>query len=206
MGMCFSEPQEHTRAEKEEAKKRGLEGEFDDITAGEVEVACYERNEKAAHAQRSRGSSSGAAGSEVSILEGGRRGTVMGPEAARAARATAAEVSGTGEEGEGVILYVTSLQAIRKTFYDCEAAIQALGCVRVEVDVRDISASAQTRAEFKARFAEPTPVPRLFVGGKVVGGHAEILELVETERLEQVLIDLGAAFASERQLKPPPIR
>eukprot|EP01018_Ginkgo_biloba_P037744 Gb_01609 [translate_table: standard] len=90
--------------------------------------------------------------------------------------------------GEGkVVLYFTSLRGIRKTFEDCCTVKLILQGFRVLVDERDISMHAQFRQELQDLLGKPMTVPRLFIGGKYIGGAEDIQQLHEVGELAKYL-------------------
>uniref|UniRef100_A0A0D6QS19 Glutaredoxin domain-containing protein n=1 Tax=Araucaria cunninghamii TaxID=56994 RepID=A0A0D6QS19_ARACU len=86
-----------------------------------------------------------------------------------------------------VVLYSTSLRGIRKTFEDCCAVKMILQGFRVRVDERDISMHALFRQELQDLLGKPVTVPRLFIGGKYIGGVEEIQQLHEVGELAKYL-------------------
>ncbi|XP_024519126.1 uncharacterized protein LOC9636390 [Selaginella moellendorffii] len=92
------------------------------------------------------------------------------------------------------VLYVTSLRGIRKTFEDCGKVRMILQGFGVAIDERDVSMHAEFRQELKELLVEvaerknaaakgspapPMPVPRLFIGGRYVGGVEEVSQMNE---------------------------
>lgn len=86
-----------------------------------------------------------------------------------------------------VVLYFTSLRGIRKTFEDCCSVKLILRGFRVSVDERDISMHSPFRQELQDLLGKPMPVPRLFIGGKYIGGVEEIQQLHEIGELSKYL-------------------
>lgn len=86
-----------------------------------------------------------------------------------------------------VVLYFTSLRGIRKTFDDCCVVKLILFGFRVLVDERDISMHAPFRQELQDLLGKPITVPRLFIGGKYIGGIDEIMLLHEAGELAKYL-------------------
>lgn len=86
-----------------------------------------------------------------------------------------------------VVLYFTSLRGIRKTFEDCCSVKLILRGFRVSVDERDISMHSPFRQELQDLLGKPMPVPRLFIGGKYIGGVEEIQQLHEIGELAKYL-------------------
>ncbi|XP_072998557.1 uncharacterized protein [Typha latifolia] len=94
--------------------------------------------------------------------------------------------------GEGVVLYTTTLRGVRRTFDDCEKARQIVEAYAVEggvaVDERDVSLHGEYLKEVRELVGEgDATVPRLFVKGRYLGGVDEVLELGETGRLREMM-------------------
>ncbi|XP_074587135.1 uncharacterized protein At5g39865-like [Curcuma longa] len=88
-----------------------------------------------------------------------------------------------------VVLYTTSLRAIRRTFQDCRAVRSILDGLGVAVDERDVSMDAGFRQEFQLAMEglQPFALPQVFVGGRCLGGAAEIYAMHEAGELGRVL-------------------
>ncbi|CAM6118075.1 unnamed protein product [Calypogeia fissa] len=90
--------------------------------------------------------------------------------------------------GEGrVVVYVTSLRGIRKTFEDCSHMKLVVMGYRVAVDERDVSMHSDFRLELKDLLGKPMPVPRLFIKGRYIGGAEEVSLLHEDGTLANLL-------------------
>lgn len=90
--------------------------------------------------------------------------------------------------GEGrVVIYVTSLRGIRKTFEDCSHMKLVIMGYRVAIDERDVSMHADFRQELKDLLGRPMPVPRLFIKGRYIGGSEEVSLLHEDGTLAKLL-------------------
>lgn len=94
--------------------------------------------------------------------------------------------------GEGkVVLYFTTLRAVRKTFEDCCMLRLILKGLRVYVDERDVWMHSKFRRELTEIMGATLPVPRLFISGKHIGGAEEVAQLHEEGILENMLEGLA---------------
>jgi len=93
--------------------------------------------------------------------------------------------------GEPVVVYVTSVRAIRKTYDACETVKSIFLNMGVEIDERDISMSIDFRRELKERMGSAVPVPRVFFGDKYLGGYEEVMQMNECEELKVLLQEGG---------------
>jgi len=105
--------------------------------------------------------------------------------------AMADQAGGQGLEDnitQPINLYITSVQAVRKTYEDCKTVrnmFLAYGC---QLDVKDISMSIEFKEELKGRMGGSNPpLPRVFIGAKYLGGFDDILHLNETDELKKIL-------------------
>lgn len=73
-----------------------------------------------------------------------------------------------------VVVYRTSVRAVRKTFEECNAVRGVFLGHGVAIDERDISMHGEFREELRALMGGPTPVPRVFIRGKYIGGAEDI--------------------------------
>lgn len=78
-----------------------------------------------------------------------------------------------------IVLYFTSLRAIRKTFEDCCTLRLILQGFRIHVDERDIWMHSKFRDELTDAMGVALTVPRLFVKGRYIGGAEEVKQLHE---------------------------
>ncbi|PWZ45783.1 Uncharacterized protein Zm00014a_023778 [Zea mays] len=104
--------------------------------------------------------------------------------------------------GKPVVLYLTSLRGVRRTFEDCRAVRAILRCYRVRLDERDVSMHAAFRSELRdllgAGFEGPA-LPRVFVDGRHDLGSAEgVRALHEAGELARAL----AACECEASAEP----
>ncbi|WOL06343.1 hypothetical protein Cni_G15075 [Canna indica] len=91
----------------------------------------------------------------------------------------------------GLVLYFTSLRAVRRTFEDCRTVRSILRGLRVAVDERDLSMDARFLAELHAalgRRQQPISLPQVFLSGRCLGGAEEIRRLHESGELK-VLVE-----------------
>lgn len=90
-----------------------------------------------------------------------------------------------------VVLYLTSLRGIRKTFEDCHSLRMILQSFPIWVDERDVSMHAEFRTELRELIGGPTViVPRVFIKGRYIGGSDEVRRLHEDGKLGDLLRDL----------------
>ncbi|KAJ0977346.1 hypothetical protein J5N97_012820 [Dioscorea zingiberensis] len=91
----------------------------------------------------------------------------------------------------GVVLYTTTLRGVRRTFEDCETARRVVEGhavdVGVEVDERDVALHGEYLKEVKEMVGEEVVVPRLFIGGRYIGGVEEVVELGEVGKLREMM-------------------
>lgn len=99
-------------------------------------------------------------------------------------------------EEKRIVVYYTSLRVVRKTFEDCRAVRSILRGFRVALDERDLSMDSGFLAELKQILGKKQlALPRVFVGGRYVGGFDEIQQLHETGELKSLIAGVPAATA-----------
>lgn len=87
-----------------------------------------------------------------------------------------------------IVVYLTSLRGIRRTFEDCNAVKMILKGFRVWVDERDVSMDRAFRKELQSVMGEENvTLPQVFVRGKYIGGADVIKSLFETGELKRIL-------------------
>ncbi|KAG0499203.1 hypothetical protein HPP92_003894 [Vanilla planifolia] len=96
---------------------------------------------------------------------------------------------------DGVVLYTTTLRGVRRTFEDCERVRQVMegraAEAGLEVDERDVALHGDYLREVRELAGEGATVPRVFVGGRYIGGAAEVVEVDETGKLGEMMRWLG---------------
>ncbi|GAU39292.1 hypothetical protein TSUD_118970 [Trifolium subterraneum] len=87
-----------------------------------------------------------------------------------------------------IVVYLTSLRGIRRTFEDCNAVKMILKGFRVWVDERDLSMDHAYRKELQCVMDEEhVTLPQVFIKGKYIGGAEVIKSLFETGDLKRIL-------------------
>ncbi|KAK4774640.1 hypothetical protein SAY86_009575 [Trapa natans] len=88
-----------------------------------------------------------------------------------------------------IVVYLTSLHGIRRTYEDCYAVKMIFKGFRVWVDERDISMHLAYRKELQSVLCSEKPVslPQVFIRGKYIGGADVIRQLFETGELAKIL-------------------
>ncbi|KAJ8647634.1 hypothetical protein MRB53_000657 [Persea americana] len=87
-----------------------------------------------------------------------------------------------------IVVYFTSLRVVRKTFEDCRTVRSILQGFRITVDERDLSMDAGFLDELKALLGDKQlALPRVFIGGRYIGGADEIVYLHETGELKKIV-------------------
>ncbi|KAI4333006.1 hypothetical protein L6164_017863 [Bauhinia variegata] len=87
-----------------------------------------------------------------------------------------------------IVLYLTSLRGIRRTYEDCYAVRMIFMRFCVWVDERDISMDAEYRKELQRVMGEKNvSLPQVFIRGKYLGGADVIKHLFEVGELAKIL-------------------
>lgn len=100
-----------------------------------------------------------------------------------------------GADNNRIVVYFTSLRVVRPTFEDCKAVRSILRGFRVRIDERDLSMDSGFLAELQGILGEPgkPALPRVFIGGRYVGGAEEIRQLHEIGELKKLVEGVPAA-------------
>ncbi|CAM0944182.1 unnamed protein product [Alopecurus aequalis] len=86
-----------------------------------------------------------------------------------------------------VVLYLTSLRGIRKTFEDCWATKSILHGYGVRVDERDLSLHSGFKDELHASLGSAGRLPQVFVDGEHIGGADDVRRMHEAGELSKAL-------------------
>ncbi|KAJ6793675.1 electron transporter [Iris pallida] len=96
-----------------------------------------------------------------------------------------------------IVVYYTSLRVVRKTFEDCRAVVSILRGFRVAVDERDLSMDSGFLGELRGILGgrRQLSLPRVFIGGRHIGGAEEVQLLHESGELKKLVEGLPALEA-----------
>ncbi|XP_062222013.1 uncharacterized protein At3g28850-like [Phragmites australis] len=86
-----------------------------------------------------------------------------------------------------VVLYLTSLRGIRKTYEECWATKSILHGYGVRVDERDLSMHAGFKDELHAALGSAGKLPQVFADGKHLGSAEEVRQMHEAGELPKAL-------------------
>ncbi|KAK3409824.1 hypothetical protein EUGRSUZ_J01906 [Eucalyptus grandis] len=120
------------------------------------------------------------------------------PEPVKAQR-PGSPVSIPGADSNRIVVYFTSLRVVRSTFEDCKAVRSILRGFRVRIDERDLSMDSSFMAELQAILGcgggqkGKLALPRVFIGGRYVGGAEEVRQLNEIGELKKLVEGVPAA-------------
>ncbi|PON59880.1 Glutaredoxin [Parasponia andersonii] len=93
-----------------------------------------------------------------------------------------------------IVVYFTSLRVVRSTFEDCRAVRSILRGFRVSIDERDLSMDSGFLGELQQILGQRRlTLPRVFIGGRYVGGADEVRQLHEVGELKKFVEGLPAA-------------
>ncbi|GKV08406.1 hypothetical protein SLEP1_g20038 [Rubroshorea leprosula] len=95
-----------------------------------------------------------------------------------------------------VVVYFTSLRVVRPTFEDCNAVRSILTGFRLSIDERDLSMDSRFLNELQGILGQrKLTLPRVFIGGRYIGGAEEIKQLHEAGELKKLVEGLPSAEA-----------
>ncbi|KAE8687291.1 LRR repeats and ubiquitin-like domain-containing protein [Hibiscus syriacus] len=93
-----------------------------------------------------------------------------------------------------IVVYSTSLRVVRSTFENCKTVLSILQGFRVSINERDVSMDSSFLKELRGIVGQSKlSLPRVFIGGRYMGGAEEIKELHETGELKKLVEGLPAA-------------
>ncbi|XP_019178526.1 PREDICTED: uncharacterized protein At5g39865-like [Ipomoea nil] len=96
-----------------------------------------------------------------------------------------------------IVVYLTSLRVVRRTFEDCKDVQAILRSFRVSIDERDLSMDCRFMDELRAimgvREKRKLTLPRVFIGGRYIGGAEEIRQMHEAGELKPYVEGLPPA-------------
>ncbi|KAJ0235138.1 hypothetical protein HA466_0267540 [Hirschfeldia incana] len=81
-----------------------------------------------------------------------------------------------------VVVYITTLRGVRKTFEDCNAVRSVLDSHEVRFSERDVSMHSVFKEEIRGILGK-VKIPAVFVKGRMVGGVEEVMKLEEEGEL-----------------------
>ncbi|PWA58765.1 Glutaredoxin [Artemisia annua] len=99
-----------------------------------------------------------------------------------------------------VVLYTTSLRVVRSTFEACKTVNSILRAFRVSIDERDLSMDSNYLSELQSIMTENNEecektnltLPKVFIGGRYIGGAEEVKMLHESGELKKYIEELPA--------------
>lgn len=100
-----------------------------------------------------------------------------------------------------VVVYFTSLRIVRRTFEDCNTVRLILRGLRVAIDERDLMMDSRFMDELQKILGHSErsklTLPRVFIGGRYIGGVEEVRRLHESGELKKHVEGLPAAEHGE---------
>ena len=92
------------------------------------------------------------------------------------------------EKGK-VVLYMTSLSTVRKTFNDCKKVKAIFDGHRCRVFEKDIALNKHYISELEKRLEGEVSIPVVFINGEVIGDADMVIEMNETGELKRLIAD-----------------
>ncbi|KAL2899317.1 hypothetical protein RDABS01_024399 [Bienertia sinuspersici] len=90
-----------------------------------------------------------------------------------------------------IVVYYTSLRVVRPTFEACRAVMSILQGFRIAIDERDLSMDLRFLSELREllglKLTEELTLPRVFIGGRYIGGAEEVKHLHEIGELKKLV-------------------
>ncbi|XP_062093154.1 uncharacterized protein At5g39865-like [Humulus lupulus] len=86
-----------------------------------------------------------------------------------------------------IVVYLTSLRGVRRTYDDCYAVRMIFGGFRLWVDERDVSMDSAYRKELQTVLKRKPNLPQVFIRGNYIGGADVIKQLFESGELAETL-------------------
>ncbi|KAK9940848.1 hypothetical protein M0R45_017488 [Rubus argutus] len=85
-----------------------------------------------------------------------------------------------------IVVYFTSLRVVRRTFEDCRAVRSIVRGFRVTLDERDLAMDHGFITELQQILGQrKLTLPRVFIGGRYIGGAEEVRQLHEAGELKK---------------------
>lgn len=89
------------------------------------------------------------------------------------------------ERDRAIVIYTTSLEAVRQTINDCSAVLQIFEILGLKVRVKDINLDPRFRREIEARASQVSrpgvgvglQLPQVFINFEAVGGLADVVAM-----------------------------
>lgn len=97
-----------------------------------------------------------------------------------------------------IVVYLTSLRVVRRTFEDCKTVRSILRGLRVPVDERDLSLDSDSLDELQGIVGrnKSFTLPLVFIGGRYIGGAEEVKRLHECGELKKLVGGLPSVVGS----------
>ncbi|GAQ92359.1 Glutaredoxin family protein [Klebsormidium nitens] len=101
------------------------------------------------------------------------------------------EYRGPAGGEDRVVVYMTSVRAVRKTFEECATVRQIFHGFSIAVDERDISIHLPYRQEMRDLMGgRLVNVPQVFIRGKHIGGVQEVRFLADEKKMHELLVGM----------------
>ncbi|KMT05408.1 hypothetical protein BVRB_7g175360 [Beta vulgaris subsp. vulgaris] len=90
-----------------------------------------------------------------------------------------------------IVVYYTSLRIVRPTFEACRAVMSILHGFQLNIDERDLAMDlgfmSELRELLRLKLSETLTLPRVFIGGRYIGGAEEVKNLHEIGELKKLI-------------------